>query len=156
MLLEQNDVASIKLVLLDITAPPFCQHIALAAVPIGVTEPPAFSGLVLEVQQQALSVGGVAVGADRKMCLRVGLRDDEAVQLPDVAGSQHLLEHELPHVLSYYLLLLSVLVVVMQGWLCLVSAVETECGGRRRVMRIEPCGGLLVVLIGVPTSNGDG
>lgn len=37
---EQNDVAGVEAFVLDVTAPSFCQDIALAAVPVGVTESP--------------------------------------------------------------------------------------------------------------------
>lgn len=51
---KQNDITSIESLLLNIAAPAFGQHVALAAVPIRVAESPALSRLVLETQQQPL------------------------------------------------------------------------------------------------------
>lgn len=48
--LEQNDVAGVKTLVLHVTAPPLGENIALAAVPVRVTEPPALPRLVLETQ----------------------------------------------------------------------------------------------------------
>ena len=55
--LEGHHVTSIKLLLLNKTAPTFGHHIALAAVPIGVPEPPQLSIPVLKIQQQTLLIG---------------------------------------------------------------------------------------------------
>lgn len=48
--LEQDDVAGVEALVLDIAAPPFGEHVALAAVPVGVAKPPALTRLVLETQ----------------------------------------------------------------------------------------------------------
>jgi len=48
--LEQDNVAGVEALVLDVAAPPFGQHVALAAVPVGVTKPPALTRLVLETQ----------------------------------------------------------------------------------------------------------
>lgn len=87
MALEQNDVAGVEALLLDVAAPAFGENVALATVPIGVAESPALAGLVLEVQQEP------GVASEREVLLRVLFGDDEAVELADVAGSQWLLEH---------------------------------------------------------------
>ena len=55
--LEGNHVACIQFLVFDKTAPAFCHHVALAAVPVGVTEAPGFAVTVLEVQDEALVVG---------------------------------------------------------------------------------------------------
>ena len=55
--LEGNNVTRIKLLLFDKTAPTFGHHIALAAVPIGVPEPPQLTIPVLKIQQQTLLIG---------------------------------------------------------------------------------------------------
>jgi hypothetical protein len=85
--LEQNDVAGVEALLLDVAAPAFGEDVALATVPIGVAEAPALAGLVLEVEQEA------GVAAEREVLLGVLFGDDEAVELADVAGGQWLLEH---------------------------------------------------------------
>ena len=54
--LEGHNVTSIKLLLLHKTAPTFCHHIALAAVPVGVPEPPQFPIPVLKIEQKALLI----------------------------------------------------------------------------------------------------
>jgi len=48
--LKQDDVAGVEALVLDVAAPPFGEHVALAAVPVGVAEPPALTRLVLETQ----------------------------------------------------------------------------------------------------------
>lgn len=48
--LEQNDVARVKALVLDVAAPPFGEHVALAAVPVRVAEAPTLPRLVLETQ----------------------------------------------------------------------------------------------------------
>lgn len=85
--LEHNDITGVEALLLHVAAPPFGQHVALAAVPIRVPEAPALAGLVLEAKQQA------RVAAEREVLLGVLFRDDEAVELADVAGGQWLFEH---------------------------------------------------------------
>lgn len=48
--LEQDNVAGVEALVFDVAAPPFGQHVALAAVPVGVAKPPALTRLVLETQ----------------------------------------------------------------------------------------------------------
>ena len=55
--LEGDNVTGIQLLLLNKAAPPFCHHIALAAVPIGIPESPHLPIPVLEIQEQTLLVG---------------------------------------------------------------------------------------------------
>lgn len=50
--LEQNDVAGVEALLLDVAAPPFGEDVTLAAVPVGVAEAPGLTRLVLETQQE--------------------------------------------------------------------------------------------------------
>lgn len=71
--LEGDDVAGVELLVLDETAPAFGHDVALAAVPVGVTEAPGFSVTVLEVQDEALVVGG---GVQGEVFLCVLLWDD--------------------------------------------------------------------------------
>ena len=108
--LEAHDVAGVEALLLDVAAPPLGEHVALAAGPVRVPEPPRLAGLVLEGQQQALvaAVSG-PVAAEREVPLRVLLGDHKAVELSHVAGRERLLEQVLP------LVLVVVLVVVQVG-----------------------------------------
>ena len=55
--LEGDNVTGIQLLLLHETAPPLSHHIALAAVPVGIPEPPHLPIPVLEIQEQTLLVG---------------------------------------------------------------------------------------------------
>ncbi|PKA64306.1 hypothetical protein AXF42_Ash009526 [Apostasia shenzhenica] len=89
---EEDHIACVELLLLDEAAPALGEHVALAAGPVGVAEPPRLSGLVFEAQQKTL-LPGLAV--EREVLLRVLLRDHQPVQLPDVARRQRLLEHGL-------------------------------------------------------------
>lgn len=91
--LERDNVAGIELLLLNETAPPLGHHVALAAVPVGVPEPPRLAVPVLEVQQQPLLVRR---RIQRKVPLRVLLRNHQPVQLPHVARRHHFVEHVLP------------------------------------------------------------
>lgn len=47
--LEGNNVAGVKLLLFNKTAPTFCHHIALAAIPVRVPEPPQLAVPVLKI-----------------------------------------------------------------------------------------------------------
>lgn len=101
---EGNDVAGVEAFVFDVTAPAFGQHVALAAVPIRVTEAPVLAGFVLETQQVPLVVadaaGGIVGGGQREVLLGVLLGDHQTVQLPHVARRQRLLEHRLLLVFS--------------------------------------------------------
>lgn len=90
---KENDVASIEALVLDVTAPAFGQNVALATIPVRVTEPPALSALVLETQRHPLALPSRL--SQRQVLLRVLLRDHQSVQLPHVARRQWLLEHRL-------------------------------------------------------------
>ena len=74
----------------DEAAPPLGHHVALAAPPVGVAEPPWRPGAVLEAQLRA-------GGRRREEPLRVLLRHHQPVQLAHVARRHHLDEHVLPH-----------------------------------------------------------
>ena len=103
--LEAHDVTGVEALLLHVPAPALCEHVALAAGPVRVPEPPRLAGLVLEGQQQALLAALAA--AKGEIPLRVLLGDHQPVELAHVAGRQRLLEQVLPLVL--------VLVVVQVG-----------------------------------------
>jgi len=91
---EANRVTGFQILLFNEPAPTFGQNVTLATVPIRVAEPPHFPPNVFEVQQNALRRRGAdAVNAlQRKVLLRVLLRDHQPVQLPHVARRDRLLE----------------------------------------------------------------
>ncbi|PQP94698.1 hypothetical protein Pyn_15803 [Prunus yedoensis var. nudiflora] len=91
--LEGDDVSGVELLLLDESAPALCHHIALAAVPVGVSKPPWLPIPVLEIEQKPLLVGG---RIQRKVLLCVLLWDDEAIELPHIAWRHNFVEHVLP------------------------------------------------------------
>jgi len=62
-----------------------------------VPEPPRLLGAVHEVDEHANTVGHHGVAVQKQVLLGVVLRHDEAVELADVAGRQHLLEKMFPH-----------------------------------------------------------
>jgi len=88
--LERDNVTCIQLLLLHKTAPPFCHHIALAAVPIRISEPPHLPIPVLEIQEQTLLVRRRIKG---EVLLRVLLRYHQPVQLPHIARCHHFVKH---------------------------------------------------------------
>jgi len=90
--LEGDGVTCIQLLLLHETAPPLCHHIALAAVPIRISEPPHLPIPVLEIQEQTLLVRRRIKG---EVLLRVLLRYHQPVQLPHIARCHHFLKHVL-------------------------------------------------------------
>lgn len=96
--LEGHNVTGIKLLLLHKTAPPFGHHIALAAVPIRISEPPHLPIPVLEIQEQTLLVRRRIKG---EVLLRVLLRYHQPVQLPHIARCHHFVKHVL--FLHYFL-----------------------------------------------------
>lgn len=55
---EGDNVAGVELLLLNEAAPAFGHNIALAAVPVGVSEAPQLAVPVLEVEEKPLIVGG--------------------------------------------------------------------------------------------------
>lgn len=63
----------------------------MTGVPVGVSEAPGFSGVVLEAEEETLLGGGVA--GDGEVPLGVLLRDHQPVQLSHVRWGQRLLEH---------------------------------------------------------------
>lgn len=92
---KNDDVAGVKALLFDEAAPALSEHVALATIPVRVTEAPELAGVVFEGEEQAL-VGGVGGGGgEGKVFLGILLGDDEAVELANVAGSQGFLEHGL-------------------------------------------------------------
>jgi hypothetical protein len=109
--LEAHDVTGIEALLFHVPAPALCEHVALAAGPVRVPEPPRLAGLVLEGKQQALLAAIAAAdptgAAKGEIPLRVLLGDHQPVELAHVAGRERLLEQVLPLVL--------VLVVVQVG-----------------------------------------
>lgn len=94
---EEDNIAGVEPLLLHETAPPFGQDVALAAVPIRVTEPPRLPDLVFEPQQQPLlAAGGLSCAAVQgEIPLGVLLGYDEAIELADVAGREGFLEEGL-------------------------------------------------------------
>ncbi|PKA57320.1 hypothetical protein AXF42_Ash002624 [Apostasia shenzhenica] len=89
---EEDDIAGIKLLLLDEAAPSLGEDVALAAAPVGVAEPPRPAAFILEAQQQPLLAGA---SVQREILLGVLFGDHQPVQLPDVARRQGLLKHGL-------------------------------------------------------------
>ncbi|CAN6352936.1 unnamed protein product, partial [Urochloa humidicola] len=96
--LEAHDVAGVEALLLHVPAPALGEHVALAAGPVRIPEPPRLAGLVLEGQQQALLAAIAAAdptGATKgEVPLRVLLGDHQPVELADVAGRERLLEQD--------------------------------------------------------------
>lgn len=90
--LKRDDVSGIEFLLFHKPAPPFCHHVALTAVPVGVSEPPWLPASVLEIEQKSFFVRG---GIEREVLLGVLLRDDKPIQLPDIARGYYLIEHVL-------------------------------------------------------------
>jgi hypothetical protein len=95
--LEAHDVAGVEALLLDVPAPALGEHVALAAGPVRVPEPPRLAGLVLEGHQQAFLAATTA--AEREVPLCVLLGDHQPVELAHVTGREGLLEQLLPLVL---------------------------------------------------------
>ncbi|KAG5557681.1 hypothetical protein RHGRI_007806 [Rhododendron griersonianum] len=55
---KRNDIGGVELLLLDEPDPPFGQDVALAAVPVRVTEPSWLPVTILEVQEESLVTAG--------------------------------------------------------------------------------------------------
>nr|GLL43453.1 ap2 erf and b3 domain-containing transcription factor rav1-like protein [Ipomoea trifida] len=91
---ETHNVSGFQALLLHEPAPPLGQHVALAAIPVRVPEPPYFPVGVLEVQED--SFGGDGAVLEREVLLRLLLGDHEPVQLAHVARSHGFLEEPLP------------------------------------------------------------
>lgn len=97
--LEENDVARVELFVFDESAPSFSQHIALTAVPVRVSEPPASPWLVFEAKKHPFlwrwRVSTRARGDDgieREVFLSVLFGYDEAVEFTNVAWCERLLK----------------------------------------------------------------
>jgi hypothetical protein len=97
---EDDGVPGSEALLPDEAAPALGEHVALAAVPVGVAEPPHLALPVLEVEEHALGGGGRLRlhrrrrALQREVLLGVLLGDHEAVELADVAGRDRLVEQQ--------------------------------------------------------------
>ena len=96
---EDDGVPGSEALLPDEAAPALGEHVALAAVPVRVPEPPHLALAVLEVEEHALACGGrrrrcLRRALQREVLLGVLLGDHEAVELADVAGRDRLLEQQ--------------------------------------------------------------
>ena len=94
---EDDGVAGSEALLPDEAAPALGEHVALAAVPVRVPEPPHLALAVLKIEEHALA-GGLLLrrALQREVLLRVLLGHDEEAELADVARRHDLLEEQLP------------------------------------------------------------
>jgi hypothetical protein len=92
---EGHSVTGSDALLPDEASPTLGEHVALAAVPVRVPEPPHLPLAILEVEEHALAGGG-GVPLPREVLLGVMLGHDEPVQLADVAGRDNFLKKLLP------------------------------------------------------------
>ncbi|KAF7053121.1 hypothetical protein CFC21_061107 [Triticum aestivum] len=102
------------MLLLDVPAPALGEHVALAARPVRVPEPPWLAGLVVEGQEQALLP---RVAAKREASLGVLLGDHQPVELAYIAGREGLLKQVL--LLVVVLLVVQVRVHGHAPWPCI-------------------------------------
>lgn len=82
--MEENDVAGVEVLLLDVSTPAFGQDITLTTVPIGVSESPWLTFLVLKAEEKSFFNRVCGGSRQREVSLGVLFWDDQAVEFSDV------------------------------------------------------------------------
>lgn len=145
---KEDDVAGVEPLLLHEAAPPLGQDVALAAVPIRVSEPPRLPAVVLEAQQQPF----LSAAVQGKVLLGLLLRYHKAVELANVARGQGLLKQGLFGEVVFRGGAAAVVHRRLQQQLLFVFIVEVEAERRARAAEHGGGGGGA----GPDTGGGDG